>query len=595
MTELINLSLFDNQLTGSISSSFSQLINLDNLNLKKNNFSGIVEADVFLSLEKLTFLSLSQNNISLLTNHLINSTLSHFTGLELDSCNLKEIPYFLKFQDKLETLSLTGNSIHGQVPAWLWNASDSLVEIYLFRNFLTGMGQNLSVLPGTSLRVIDIKDNMLKGNLPVPPTTIMAYYVANNKLTGEIPSKMCGLRSLKILHLFNNNMTGPIPSCLGNSLSVFNVGGNNFSGMIPQSYSEKCDLRVMDLSQNRLEGQLPRSLSNCRMLRILDLGDNKLEDTFPSWLGTLPQLQVLILHANRFWGATASSPGIGSPFPMLQIIDVSQNSFSGDLPLEYIKNWSAMKFLPSDMELYAYTRTEFQSGKHHWTDTYSSSLTLRNKGVTAEYAKHVNVLCAIDFSSNRFTGKIPDSLGSLKQVQMLNLANNELTGPIPPSLGSLRQLESLDLSVNKLSGAIPHQIAAELNFLSFFNVSYNTLSGPIPQGPQFRTFEKDSYIGNLGLCGLPLSKKCASAKSPEPDNEDVNDSDESLNVSDWAFILTGIGTGLVIGYVLGTNISKRHPWLILKVAEVLTRRSYTRNLESEVTMDEITIFRTNYR
>ncbi|WOG87281.1 hypothetical protein DCAR_0206504 [Daucus carota subsp. sativus] len=68
-------------------------------------------------------------------------------------------------------------------------------------------------------------------------------------------------------------------------------------------------------------------------------------------------------------------------------------------------------------------------------------------------------------------------------------------------------LESLDLSSNRLEGEIPQQIT-NIYSLSRLNLSCNQLSGHIPQGYQFNTFENDSYVGNLGLCGNPLSREC---------------------------------------------------------------------------------------
>ncbi|KAK4781493.1 hypothetical protein SAY86_015595 [Trapa natans] len=67
----------------------------------------------------------------------------------------------------------------------------------------------------------------------------------------------------------------------------------------------------------------------------------------------------------------------------------------------------------------------------------------------------------------------------------------------------MRNLESLDLSVNQLSGSIPQSLS-QLSFLSYLNLSFNHLSGRIP-GPQLSTFKGDSYSGNNGLCGTPLS------------------------------------------------------------------------------------------
>nr|GEU97568.1 receptor-like protein 12 [Tanacetum cinerariifolium] len=87
-------------------------------------------------------------------------------------------------------------------------------------------------------------------------------------------------------------------------------------------------------------------------------------------------------------------------------------------------------------------------------------------------------------SSNRFSGVIPETIGRLKALYLLNVSHNEFTGSIPPSVANLRQLESLDMSRNKLTGNIP-SILATLPFLSSFNVSYNRLEGRISTGNQF--------------------------------------------------------------------------------------------------------------
>ncbi|MBA0789559.1 hypothetical protein Gotri_028076 [Gossypium trilobum] len=113
----------------------------------------------------------------------------------------------------------------------------------------------------------------------------------------------------------------------------------------------------------------------------------------------------------------------------------------------------------------------------------------------------------MDLSNNHFCGKISEEVGHLYSLQMLNFSHNNFTGPIPASFGNLVELESLDLSSNKLSGEIPAQMT-KLTFLEVLNLSNNNLVGPIPHGNQFETFNNDSYRGNLGLCGLPLSKQC---------------------------------------------------------------------------------------
>ncbi|XP_065624245.1 putative receptor like protein 25 [Quercus suber] len=165
-------------------------------------------------------------------------------------------------------------------------------------------------------------------------------------------------------------------------------------------------------------------------------------------------------------------------------------------------------------------------------------------------------------SSNRFVGEIPESIGDLKDLNMLNLSNNILTGHISISLGNLTQLESLDLSQNKLPGKIPPQLT-QLTFLKWFNVSHNYLTSSIPEGKQFNTFETSSFEGNLGLCGNSLSKKCWDFDSSPAVFNRTPDSPGFLFVFGWKILLVGYGFGFIVGVIIG-NIAttRKDDWLM---------------------------------
>jgi hypothetical protein len=117
----------------------------------------------------------------------------------------------------------------------------------------------------------------------------------------------------------------------------------------------------------------------------------------------------------------------------------------------------------------------------------------------------------------------------------------------------------MDLSQNKLSGPIPPQLA-ELNFLSSFNVSNNCLTGPIPHGGQFDTFENGSFNGNMGLCGKPLSKQC----NPFPrSTSEENQGSEASFEFDWKVVVVGYGCGLIVGAVIGKFVSiRKNNWFM---------------------------------
>ncbi|KAM4108735.1 hypothetical protein ACB094_03G067700 [Castanea mollissima] len=565
-TKLTFLDLADINLYGSIPSSLknlTQLTKLPNLeypSLIANNLSGRVELDSLLKLKNLTQLQLSGVHLSFPNNSTFNTTIPKLKLLMLELCNLTEFPNFLRYQNELELLDLSYNNIHGQIPKWIFNiGTETLVYLELNFNYLTGFESfeyTPFVLPWDSLRILSLDSNNLQGSLPIPPPSIASYSVRNNTLTGEIPPLFCNLSSIIKLDLSHNNLSGILPQCLCNVsklLTALSLQNNHFNGTLPATYVEGSKLEMMDVSYNQLEGQIPRSLSNCTML-----------DIFPSWLGKLPKLRVLSLRSNEFHGIIGK-PESSLEFPKLQVIDVSFNKFTGKLPSEHIQSWNSMKVAKLTYGtdnvfnlkyMIASTKIILPDFIFPWYVVFSMEMTY--KGVQRTYETISEIVVFIDLSSNRFEGQVPEDIGCLKGLHLLNLSNNVLIGRIPSSIGNLTELESLDFSQNRLSGEIPQQLL-QLTFLEFFNASNNHLTGPIPQGQQFSTFQNDSYLGNTGLCGMPLTKKCKISETltQPPLNSKQGEGSNFPSKSDWVVILMGYGSGLIIGFVIGDNLTVR--------------------------------------
>lgn len=510
------LNLGYNKLHGSIPRSISRLVNLTSLYLSSNKLSTMLEFEMFSKLKNLQHLDLSHNLLSI---NNVTFTLPNLLELNLSSSNISEFPNFLRTTTNLQSLDLSNNIIYGQVPRWLGD-----------------VGRN-------SLYYVDLRANLLHGPFPTLNFHNLQYFfVSNNNLTGEIPLLICNASSLEVLDLSHNSLSGMIPKCLANFsvLSVLDLRMNNLHGTIPATFGKGNYFRNINLNGNQLEGQLPRSLANCRNLEVLDLGNNKINGTFPYWLESLPELRVLVLRSNRFEGRICN-PKTKFPFPNLRIVDISNNQFNGSLPRKYFKYLKAMTNVDeSEVGL-----------KYMGENYYRDSLNVMMKGLYIELEGVLTVFTTIDFSNNRFIGQMPKILGRLKSLKGLNFSHNNLTGYIPSSFGNLTNLEWLDLSFNKLSGVIPMQLA-ELSWLEVLDLSHNQLTGRIPLGKQFNTFDNDSYMENLGLCGFPLSRTCNNeTKQPPPSTLLKEDNLEPENGFGWQAVSIGYGCGVIFGTLMG--------------------------------------------
>ena len=318
---------------------------------------------------------------------------------------------------------------------------------------------------------------------------------------------------------------------------------------------------------NQLEGLLPPSLVNCTKLEVLDLANNNINDSFPYWLEALLELHILVLRSYRFHGPIGNHKTRGTFFSKLQILDLSHNEFSGRLRVHYFGNMKAMMSNDEGKHGLQYLGDHDYSHDQFMIEIdYPYTVGVTVKGFETQPFGISTIFTTIDLLSNKFQGEIPEVLARLKFLRLLNLSYNCLTGHIPQSFANLSSLESLDLSSNRLMGEIPMQLTS-LTFLAVLNLSQNNLTRPIPQGKQFATFQNDSYYGNLGLCGLPLSIKCSSNASPLPSPSIFQEDNDSMFASGfgWKAVLMGYGCvfgfGLAMGYVFWFK-TKKPQWLV---------------------------------
>ncbi|XP_062005632.1 receptor-like protein 7 [Rosa rugosa] len=584
LLEIVDLS--DNNLEGPIPMSIFNLRGLQRLLLNSNSLNGSFPLDGLHKLINLQFLYLSENSL-VLSYDATNSSYSSFPQLYqlmLASGKLTTFPDFLRNQSELAFLDLSNNLIHGMIPNWLWKLN--LHHLNLSCNSLrTIEGPLLNV---TSPWLLDLSYNRLQGQIPnfssyyldcssnnfssgIPTGADFSRYtsffsVGNNNLNGIIPGSICNSAALEVLDLSNNSFTGSLPQCFTtmSSLAVLDLSGNNVTNV--HALPQNCNLGSLDLSGNQLEGQLPKSLVNCTKLEVLNLGNNQITDTFPCFLKNISTLRLLSLRSNNFYGPTGC-PKTNGAWPMLQVIDLADNNFDGEISGRFLSTWQTMIANKDDAASNRYYLG--MQGGMHYVINYRDAVTVSSKGLQMNLAKILTVFTLLDFSCNKFNGSIPEEIGGLKSLRVLNLSNNAFTGAIPSSLSNLQVVESLDLSQNNLSGEIPPQFA-KLTFLSFLNLSNNQLVGKIPTSTQFSTFPKTSFEGNKDLWGPPLTEENTVGSSPPTIEKSSQISGHEV---DWDVISVEIGFASGFGVAIASLfLCKRwRQWYYMAMYNMLVR------------------------
>ncbi|CAI5520923.1 unnamed protein product, partial [Closterium sp. Naga37s-1] len=276
--------------------------------------------------------------------------------------------------------------------------------------------------------------------------------LSDNQFTGAIPSNFNRLTWMTSLNIsFSKLSSGLDVVAQMTWLNDISINDNNFSGVLPASFSAISNLFYLNAGNNHFTGTFPDFILRRKGLPYLNLGNNRFTGTIPRELTEFVDLGHIMLNSNNFHG---TFPWGLLELPGLSWLDVSNNSLSGELP----RTLRVPTFL-----------NMLNLGGNDFT------------GSLPDFSRW-NVSCdEINLSGNNFTGSIPDSISTLTTLDGIFLNNNQLTGTIPSAIFTMTKLAYIYLANNHLTGSLPAAIS-QLKNLEQIWLDNNKIEGPLPAG-----------------------------------------------------------------------------------------------------------------
>ncbi|XP_060217090.1 receptor-like protein EIX2 [Lycium barbarum] len=325
----------------------------------------------------------------------------------------------------------------------------------------------------------------------------------------------------KLGHLIPGNST-----CLGGKVSpallelrylkYLDLGGNDFQGLAtPNFFGSLEKLQYLNLSHSSLIG-LPPSLGNLSNLQYLSLNAysypyHTVERGWAKdliWVSGLSSLKYINLSyvnlslVKHWFEAFNKLPSLVTlrlensslhylPYSFLyrnmtslSYLSLSRNNFGNSVLPKGLTNATTIKVLYMESSNIEGPIADVEWGKlcnlrelYLRRNKINGDISRAVEGLSSCSNNTIEVLC---LGENALTGKLPNSLGHLKKLKMLEISFNMISGMIPASIEQLSGLQILGLGENQLKGALPESI---FNFseLTKLRLSTNSLEGKLSQ------------------------------------------------------------------------------------------------------------------
>ncbi|GAY35366.1 hypothetical protein CUMW_278350 [Citrus unshiu] len=351
----------------------------------------------------------------------------------------------------LKKLGLSYNKLSGQFSQVIQNLSCGCVE--------------------NSLEVLYLQYNDFTGPLPLLGgfSSLEVLELDVNFLNGTIDKSLSQLSKLESLSLVGNSFTGVISETFFSNMSNLQelyLGYNSLTLKLSHNWVPPFQLKWFGLASCKMGPHFPKWLQTQNQLVYLDISNVGISDTIPDWFWDLSsKLSYLNLSNNHIKGKL---PDLSLRFDGTRIggtsIDINSNHFEGSIPP-----------LPSNSPFLNLSKNKFSGFSGKIPDSMG----------------FLNNIRVLNLHNNRLTGELPSSLRNFSQLRVLDVGKNAFFGEIPTWIGeSLQNLIVLSLKSNKFHGNIPSQLC-HLGFIQVLDLSLNIISGNIPKC--FNNFSAMTY------------------------------------------------------------------------------------------------------
>jgi Leucine-rich repeat (LRR) protein len=312
-----------NFLRGEIPEELGALAFLEKLDVSGNLLAGEIPLSLGTRLKNLRLFNCSGNGLS----GSLPVQLASVRSLEVFSCSRNKFSDGLVSaaaaaatteNSKLIIFDVSENALTGSVPL-LPEQAQALAIWDISSNSLSGQFPD-NFTTNANLKVFSVANNgNLTGALPASlfpyDSQLRLVDVSSCGLTGFLPDTLMALRHVRSLNVSFNKFGGPIPNEGAvdvrkmNRLSTFDASHNSLNGTLPASLLALKTLVVLDVGGNRLSGPIPgEQLMNLAKATKLNFRGNTFSGPLPPELCLLKELRWLDLANNQFAVSISHSP-----------------------------------------------------------------------------------------------------------------------------------------------------------------------------------------------------------------------------------------------------------------------------------------------
>lgn len=296
--------------SGTLPDSLQNLTSLQQFNCVYCSLSGQLPEWIGERWTELNELGLTQNKLSgslpesmaMMTSMFLLALDDNFFGGTLDA---------LQRLASLEAVYLENNNFSGMVDGTFFADAENLTRLVISDNILSG-SVPVHLFGLDRMTTMDLHDNRLTVfEDSIPPSSLKLLTIHGNPIEGEFPSStISNLAALTHLDLTSTTFTGEMPATIGTlmNLTYLFMADTLFEpGPIPDSYQFLSKMVDLSLKKSSRDGPIPEWIAKLNELVLLDLHTNSLTGTIPSDIGDMQSLEFLLLNRNELTGSIPSS------------------------------------------------------------------------------------------------------------------------------------------------------------------------------------------------------------------------------------------------------------------------------------------------